>query len=85
MGRDNQYINDEEQPEQLTRLDHVLNQVLETLENGRNNIFDIAQIVMKLKSTCRLKWKKLAANPAGYSGSGSFRKWNATPGCGLWM
>jgi len=43
MGRDNQYINDEEQPEQLTRLDHVLNQVLETLENGRNNIFDIAQ------------------------------------------
>ena len=34
MGRDNQYINDEEQPEQLTRLDHVLNQVLETLENG---------------------------------------------------
>ncbi len=43
MGRDNQYINDKEQPEQLTRLDQVLNQVLETLENGRDDIFDIAQ------------------------------------------
>ncbi len=43
MGRDNQYIDDNEQPEQLARLDHVLNEVLETLEHGRNNIFDIAQ------------------------------------------
>jgi two-component system sensor histidine kinase DegS len=43
MGRDNQYLDDEEQPEQLTRLDHVLNQVLETLEHGRDDIFDIAQ------------------------------------------
>ena len=42
MGRDNEYINDE-QPEQLTRLDQVLNQVLATLEHGRDNIFDIAQ------------------------------------------
>jgi two-component system sensor histidine kinase DegS len=42
MGRDNEYINDE-QPEQLTRLDQVLNQVLATLEHGRDDIFDIAQ------------------------------------------
>lgn len=43
MGKDNEYINDEDQPEQLTRLDQVLNQVLATLEHGRDNIFDIAQ------------------------------------------
>jgi len=43
MGRDNQYINDKEQPEQLTRLDQVLNQVLETLEMAGTSIFDIAQ------------------------------------------
>lgn len=43
MGRDNQHINDDVQPEQLVRLDHILNEVLETLEHGRNNIFDIAQ------------------------------------------
>ena len=42
MGRDNEYI-DEEQPEQLNRLDQVLNQVLATLEHGRDDIFDIAQ------------------------------------------
>ncbi|MDD3271237.1 MAG: sensor histidine kinase [Syntrophomonadaceae bacterium] len=43
MESDNQYINDEEQPEQLTRLDRVLSQVLDTLEHGRDDIFDIAQ------------------------------------------
>jgi len=43
MGRDSEYLDDEEQPEQLNRLDHVLNQVLETLEHGRDDIFDIAQ------------------------------------------
>ncbi|HBQ25217.1 MAG TPA: hypothetical protein DD791_02380 [Syntrophomonas sp.] len=43
MEIENQYINEEEQPEQLTQLDHVLNQVLETLEHGRDDIFDIAQ------------------------------------------
>ena len=42
MGKDNEYIN-EDQPEQLTRLDQVLNQVLATLEHGRDDIFDIAQ------------------------------------------
>ena len=43
MGRDSEHLNDEEQPEQLTRLDRVLSQVLDTLEHGRDDIFDIAQ------------------------------------------
>lgn len=59
MGRDNQYINDEEQPEQLTRLDQVLNQVLETLEHGRDDIFDIAQDCHEIEVTLQTELEEV--------------------------
>jgi len=43
MGKDDNRLNGEEQPEQLTQLDKILAQVMETLEHGRDDIFDIAE------------------------------------------
>lgn len=42
MAMDDEYIK-EEQPEQLTQLDNILLQVMETLEHGRDDIFNIAE------------------------------------------
>jgi two-component system sensor histidine kinase DegS len=43
MGIDNRNINEDDQPEQLTQLNNILEQVMETLEHGLDGIFDIAQ------------------------------------------
>jgi len=43
MGMDDRYVNEEVQPEQFAQLDKILSQVMETLEHGRDDIFDIAE------------------------------------------
>ncbi|MGI5912535.1 MAG: sensor histidine kinase [Syntrophomonadaceae bacterium] len=56
---DNDYLNDEEQPEQLIVLDKIFSGVVHTLENGRNDILEVVEECTDISQSMQLELEEV--------------------------